>query len=387
MKKLPLLLCLSLLSGCSWMKFWEGDDAESKVAPAKLTSFDEEIRIQRLWARSAGSGQDPLFSGLVPAIADGRVYAAGSKGTVVAVSAATGEVLWRRELDETRLSGGVGHGGGMVLVGDLEGRLHALDADTGRLLWERFLGSEIISAPAANDRVVAVQTVDDTLLGLNAGDGSQLWQYDAETPNLTLRGTSSPLVTSTMAITGFANGKIVALNAGTGSLLWESRVAVPKGRTELERMVDIDGSPLLAEDVVYVTSYQGRAAAMSRGTGRELWLQEISSHQQPGYGLDQVYITETDDTLTALRANSGQVLWSNDQLTYRKLTAPVYVNGYVAVADADGYLHVLSPVDGRLVGRTKVDGSGVSSAMVTDGESLYVLDNDGDIKAYSLKAR
>lgn len=384
MKKISLLCCVLMLSGCSSLKFWESDE-DKAVAPAKLVKFEEETRLRKQWSRGVGA-QDPLYATLVPALANGVIYAADSKGRVYAIDTASGRVLWDKKLDRP-LSGGVGAGSGLVLVGDLRGNLFALDAASGNQRWRVNIGSEILAAPAANGPVVVVQAQDARLLGLDATSGATLWQYTTDSPALTLRGTASPVITESTVITGFANGKVVALNPANGVVLWEDRLALPKGRTELERMVDVDAAPLLVGDVVYVTSYQGRAGALSRGTGRGLWYQDISSHQQAAHGLDQVYITQSGDKLSALRANSGQVLWTNSELTYRGLSAPVYVDGYVVVGDTEGYLHVLSPVDGRFVGRDRVNSSGITAPMVTDGKTLYVLANNGKVVAYRFEKR
>ena len=385
MRLMALMLSLLMLSGCSWMKFWESDE-DKALAPAELVDFEPEVRIRKQWSTGAGDGQDPLYANLVPAMLGNTIYAADDEGRVYAVDTSNGKVRWKQDLDR-QLSGGVGVGGNLVLGGDLRGALYALDASSGNLLWRKKVKGEILSAPSANDNLVVVQTLDSRLLALNPANGETLWQYNTDVPTLTLRGVSSPILTSSVVIAGFANGKIVALEPGNGALLWEKRVALPKGRTELERIVDVDGSPLLVGDVVYATSYQGRAAAMSRGTGRELWFQDISSYQPPAHGLDQVFISTDKDAVTALRANSGQVLWTNDKLRYRRITSPAYAGGYVAVGDLDGYLHLLSPVDGRFVGRIKVDGSGLSAPFLVDGSTLYVQANDGSLVAYRFESR
>lgn len=385
MKKLALLCCALMLSGCSWMKFWESDE-DKALAPAPLVKFDEEVRVRKLWSRSAGSGQDRLYASLVPVLDGGVLYVADGKGRVSALDVETGKVKWQQRLGKS-LSGGVGAGGGLVLVGDLRGTLFALDAASGDVRWRVKVNSEMLSAPVANRRVVVLQALDARVLGLSPADGSVLWQYATDAPALSLRGTSTPLLTDSTVVSGFANGRVVALNPANGAVLWENRVALPTGRTELERMVDVDGAPLLVNDVVYVTSYQGRAAAMGRGTGRALWYQDISSYRQPAFGHEQIYISKDNDELAALRANSGQVLWTNDQMANRGLTAPNYVDGYVVVGDAEGFLHVLSPVDGRFVGRTKVSGSGLTVASVTDGDTLYILANDGKVTAYRFEKR
>ena len=234
--------------------------------------------------------------------------------------------------------------------------------------------------------MVVVQTQDAKVLGFSAQNGRQLWVFEAERPLLTLRATAAPVMTESLAIVGFANGKLVALDAATGTVTWEARVAMPSGRTELERMVDVN-TPVLGGDIVYAVSYQGRVAAYSRGTGRELWARDASSHRAPALGGTQLYVVGAEDQVIALRATGGQELWVNRELRLRNLTAPEAIGEVVAVADVEGYLHLLAQTDGHIVGRVKVDGDGVSASLASDGERLYVLGNSGDLDAYRLQAR
>jgi len=381
--RLPvLLLAATLLTGCSSLKFWESDEVD-ELAPAKLVDFSEELEVDKVWSTSLGAGQKQLDASLVPVLGGGVIYGADSKGRVSAIDTASGKVLWRENL-KRELSGGVGFGAGLVLVAGRNGRIIALDSASGDERWHTNVGKEVLSAPVTNGQVVVAQSLDGFLVGLDAISGGELWRYRVDIPSLTLRSGTSPVITDNTVVAGFANGKVIALNPLTGSLLWENRVAMPKGRSELERMVDIAGSPILVGDVVYATSYQGRAAAITRGTGRSLWYQDASSYQQPGFGGDRIVITLARDEVQALSSNSGQPLWSNTQLTYRQLTAPAGVGSHVAVGDAEGYLHVLDASDGRYVGRRKVDGSGLRAPIISDGETLYVLDNSGDLAAFRL---
>lgn len=386
MKRLSWLMCIVLVSGCSWLGSGDDDNADNssksiEIEPANLVDFDEEIDVRKVWSNGGVGGIDWIGSNLKPALANGVIYAADSSGNVTAVSADSGDTLWDIDLD-TSLSGGVGTGGGAVFVGSIDGEVFALAAGSGEIQWKATVTSEVLAAPVSNGTIVAVQSQDARLVGLDAASGEQVWQFQLSVPVLTLRGTSSPIIVGSTVIASFANGKVYGVAIDSGTQLWESRVAVPQGRTELERMVDIDGQPLLVDGVLFAVSYQGRLTAINRGTGRNLWYQDSSSHQGPAFGNNQVYVAEEGDLVRAFRANSGQVIWTNEQLTYRKLSAPAVVGGYVAVADGDGYLHVLSQTDGRFVGRVKVDGSGVSAPMISDGETLYVLDNDGGLTAY-----
>ena len=387
MKRLLLVVCLICLSGCSWMKFWDSDDGDSKeldIEPAKLVDFNETVELRKLWSSGGVSDIGAGIGNLRPALGSDAIYIADGKGNVKALSISQGKQLWTNDLD-IELTGGVGLGGGQLLLGSVDGDIFVLSEETGEILWTTRTSSEILSAPASNGKQVVVQTQDGHLEAYDADSGARLWGFEIEAPILTIRGTSSPTITDTMVMAAFANGKVYAFKAETGLLLWEARVAIPRGRTELERIVDIDGDLLLVDDVVYAASFQGRLGAFSRGTGRALWFQDVSSHQTPAYGLSQIYTTDEDDFVSAYRANSGQPLWTNEQMRYRQLSSPIVFGGYVAVADNDGYLHLLSQTDGSFAGRQKVDGSGVSANMLSNGDQLFVLANDGGLTAYGIK--
>lgn len=389
MKRLSWLFASVLLSGCTGLASKVDDIMSSSpesegIKPAELVDIAQEVQITKLWSKSVLGDYQSVGGGLRPALASGVVYAADSQGIVVALDTNSGDSLWKVELD-TPLGGGVGVGEELILVGGLEGDVYALDIKTGEQRWVSRVSSEVLAAPATNDRIVVVQTQDGKVVGLNAIDGEKRWQFELDVPVLTLRGTSPPVIMGNTVIVGFANGKVYALAADSGTMIWDNRVAIPQGRTELERLVDIDGQPLLVNDVIYAVSNQGRIGAMSRGTGRGLWYQDSSSNHGPAYGLEQVYVAETDDKVKAMRASSGQVLWTNDQLMYRKLNGPSVAGGYVVTGDAQGFLHVLSQTDGRFVGRTQVSGSGLSAPMISDGQVLYVLGNGGSISAYKFE--
>ena len=245
----------------------------------------------------------------------------------------------------------------------------------------------MLTAPQSNGNIVVVQTIDDKIYALRSDNGEELWRHDGNAPILSVRGTSSPLVTDNMVLAGFDSGKLVAFNTANGSLIWETRLALPKGRTELQRMVDIDGDPLLVGDVIYSASYQGRLGAITRGTGRQLWSQESSSHQTPAFGGDKVFVTEADDRIRAFEAGSGRGVWTNDDLFLRRLTAPVIFGDYIAVADSFGYLHLLNMEDGLFVGRTKLDSSGISAPMVVNADLLIVQANSGLVVSLHIEPR
>lgn len=399
MRKVVLIALTVLLSGCGlWSAFEDfmpdynpdgleeeelKESREQKPEPAELVDFEKEVQPVKLWSKNLVGDYESLGTGIRPVLDQGKVYVADSEGKVVAVDAITGETLWQVKL-EIPVGGGVGVGGDLAFVGSTDGEVIALEAGTGAERWRKQLSSEILAAPSGNGDIVIAQVQDGRIVGLDAQTGDERWQFEIEVPVLTLRGTSTPLVKGNTVITGFANGKVYAFSAATGDMMWENRITVPQGRSELERIVDIDGQPLLVNDVVYAVSYQGRIGAVSR-TGKGIWYQDMNSIYGPAYGLAQVYVADTEGQVKALRASSGSVLWTNDQLSHRRLNGPAVAGGYIMVADSEGYLHVLSQTDGRFLGRTKVDGSGVSAPMVSDGEALYILDNDGGLSAYTFE--
>lgn len=381
-----LVAMLLGLSACSVLEpitnMFGDDDVEQ---PAELVDFDEELRLNRRWSVNVGDGQGDYYNTLSPAIDREFIYAAAANGTVVAVERASGNVVWRERLDDVEISGGVGAGSGMVLVGTREAEVIALDQISGRELWRTSVTSEVVSAPQTNGAIVVLQTVDGKLIGLNAVTGVQAWIYETTIPALTLRGSSKPIIAGTAVIAGFANGMVAAVNASNGFLLWEERVAIPQGRYDIERVIDVDGDLLLVGNTVYASSYQGNLMAFDVQSGRIVWGIEASSYQGMAQGFGNLYYTNDESHVIALRNNTDEVVWESNALRLRSVTAPRTLGNYVAVADFEGWLHLLSQVDGHFVSRVNVDGDGVRAPLVTDNDTIYVFGNSGRLTAYSIR--
>ena len=342
---------LLVLGGCSSF------DKDADQKPAELTKFEVERKLDKVWSRSVGDGQGGLYNRLTPAIGDGMVIAAAVDGDVRAFAADSGKRQWRARL-KRELVGGVGMGGGLVLLGGADGTVIALSAENGEQLWSSSLSGEVLAPPQTDGRRVYVQTFDGYVVALDAQTGAELWSFSSGVPVLTLRGTSTPLLHNDMLIVGQASGKVVALEAATGRLRWEQRIAIPTGSTEIERLVDIDGDLLIHNGVLYVVSYQGRVAALDPNTGNRMWQRDASSYVGVAAGFSNVYVVGHTGSVTAFAANGQGVRWEQTVLARRRLTAPTTWGSYVAVGDFEGYLHLLSQVDGHLVARTRVDSSG-----------------------------
>lgn len=383
MKQLPVLLLLAwLLGGCSAMSGYFGGD-DNAEPPAKLEKLTDPVALKRLWSVSLGVGYGKQFVHLVPVVSGEFMLAADRKGRVAAYNVASGKKIWETRTD-VPISAGPGAGEGLVLIGTSDARILALQLDNGELLWEAQVSSEVLSVPQIDRGVVVVQAVDGNVTGLDAANGSQLWIYDRTVPVLTLRGTSTPVVGYGAVIAGFASGKLTALSIDNGFVAWETSVAVPQGRSEIERMVDIDGDPILVGSAVYVATYQGRVAVVDAQNGNLGWVRDMSSYAGLGVDFGQVYVTDKDSNVWALTRDSGGSVWKQEELLNRSLTAPVPFTDYVAVGDFEGYVHLLSRYDGHIAGRVKVDGRGISARPLVVDDVLYVYGNSGKLAAYTL---
>jgi len=372
-----MLAAAVLAAGCS-------SKSTKELPPAELPKFTEEVHLEKQWSRSVGDGQGKEWNQLELAAEGSMLYAADVNGLVMAMNRETGKVLWKRKLDKP-VSGGVGAGYGLVLLGTLKGEVIALDSGSGEEKWTARVGSEVLSAPASNGDMVVVQTQDDHLVGLDAASGEHRWSYGSTPAVLTLRGTGAPLATNRLALAGLSSGKVVALDIQRGIPVWEQRVAVPKGRTELERVVDIDGGLMLSGGTLYVVSYQGQLTALDLESGRPLWQREASSYVGVSSGFGNIYVSEATGTVEGIDERSTTALWSNDALARRQLTTPATLSSNVVVGDLEGYLHLLSQVDGRFVGRVRVDSDGLRARPLVVGDWLYAYGNSGKLVAYTLR--
>jgi outer membrane protein assembly factor BamB len=376
-----LLLSAGLLSGCS---LFGGD--ENREPPAKLKEFDKRVELRQLWSHGTGDGTDKQFLRLVPTVSGARVYAADRSGSVWAFELESGKKIWRHKTG-VALSAGPGAGGGLVLVGSSEGELVALDAENGEPRWQIEVPSEVLSVPQVYEGVVIVQTVDGSISALDADNGERLWIYDRTVPVLTLRGTSTPLVDGGVVMAGFASGKMVALEVANGREVWDAAVAVPHGRTELQRMVDLDANPVVSGGILYASSYQGRLVAVSLQDGRMLWNRDMSAYAGIAVDSSQVFVSDADSEVWALDRRNGGAMWKQADLRNRSLTGPAVIDDYIAVGDFEGYVHLLSRADGSVAGRIRVDGDGVQATPVTlFGDRLLVLGAGGKLALYQLES-
>jgi outer membrane protein assembly factor BamB len=374
------------LSACSTIKGWFESDDDDPKKPAELVDIQQTVKIKKLWSRGVGNGQGDGFYQIKPEMNADVIYAAAADGEVLAVDRKRGKVLWDTEVD-VPLSAGIGLYEDTLLLGSSDGLVLRLDAGSGAQIWSTRMTGEVLSPPQTNGKVVVVHTLDGKLQGLDYDTGEVLWTYDSNMPVLTIRGTSTPIINGDVVYAGFANGRVLAFDIAAGGIVWEARVAIAQGRSEIERIVDVDGTMVLVGNELYVASYQGRIMAIDVASGRKLWQHNVSSFSGVSQGFGNVYVADEDGTITAYLRNGQGERWQQDALAYRSLSRPTPVSSYLAVGDFEGYVHLLSQVDGSFVGRVKADGDGVRADMLSDGNVLYVYGNSGDLIAYEITAK
>lgn len=383
-KRRALLLALAtapLLSGCGSLR-WIGLGREKDPNPPTELSktAPQQVAIRTLWTTRIGKGQDGRTLSLRPAVAGNRVYAADHSGVLAALNAADGRPIWERK---TRIpfSGGPDVAGDQLAIGASNGEVLLMSTRDGAQRWRTQLRSEVLSVPRIIGDLVVVHTIDDSVYGLELSDGQERWRFGVQAPVLTLRGASSPTPGPDGVLVGLSNGRLIYLDPEQGVPIWEALISPPSGRTELERIADIDTDPIVVDEQVYVASFNGDLAAVDLASGAVLWRRELSAHAGLAATPEALYITDSDDQIWAADPTDGAGRWRQDQLRYRRLTAPVVVGTAVVVGDLEGYVHWLARSDGRLLGRERIAKAAVASAPVVVGQTLYLQLENGTLAA------
>ncbi len=376
-----LALALSLsLGGCSW---FGGPDVDP---PAVLVDFEPSAAIKEVWTVDIGTGPDRRFLRLGAARHGDTIYTVDVKGRVRALAQDNGTERWRTDLD-LEITGGVGFGDDLVLVASRKGMVVALEKSKGQELWRAQATSEILAPPAADAGVVVVQSVDGRLTGLASANGKRLWILDRSEPALSLRGTATPVILDDAVLTGFASGKIVAVNLKNGRLLWETPVSQPQGRSEIERLIDVDVPLLVSGHTLLAAAYQGKIVAVNLESGRLLWSRDLSTYSALAADSGNVYVSDVRGNVYALDLQTGSTVWKQDKLAWRRLSAPTVTGNAVAVADFEGYVHWLGREDGRFLARERAARAAVLAAPIADGDTLYVSTQNGYLAALRLGTR
>ena len=361
------------------------NDKKKELKPEPLVKFSPTAKAKKNWSAAVGAGRDKRYSKFVPAIKNNRVYVADVKGEVFALELESGKRIWKSSIKKP-VSAGAGANSTAVYVGTYAGELVALSAEDGHQLWTANVSSEILGVPAANENIVVAQTIDGRAFAFNARTGESLWRYDHTVPSLTLRGTASPVIFRSQVLLAFGNGQIISLLVDDGSLKWDTRLSQPKGRTELEKMTDVDSTPFISGGLVYAANYHGAVGAFSLAQGQPVWKQDLSTFHDLHASSGKVFAVSEDSSVIAYSSGGGVVEWVNDSMLRRGLGAPAAQGDFVVTIDQDDHMHVMSVVDGSFALRFKPAGSGFSSPVVVDGENLLVLSDNGTLSSYTISS-
>lgn len=368
---------LGLLAGCA-------GKVEPQYPPKELRDLSPTSHTTTLWSERVGAGVGKGNYPMAPAMDGTRIFAADHRGLVKALDTSNGRTLWETTL-ESGASSALNAVEGQLFLGTRNGEVVALDQASGKVQWEIETSSEVLAAPQANRELLVVQAGDGNVTALDRSSGVERWAYSSAQPALSLRVNATPRVIDAVTITGFANGRLVTLDNRSGQPLWERRISTPSGNSDIERLSDLAGQPLLTPDGrLYVTSYNGHLVAMSATSGQVIWSNDVSSYRSPLLAGDTLFVVDEAGHVLALDAMNGNELWRLDDLEGRGLTEPAFAADRLVLGDFEGYLHLIDAQSGKVVGRTQIDSSGISTTPLTDGKRIYVLANDGTLEALEL---
>jgi outer membrane protein assembly factor BamB len=344
-----------------------------------------EVHIEEIWDASIGVGSDEKSVKLPPVVSGSNIIVADREGVVQARNLTTGDKIWSTDT-QLSLSGGAGLGNGIVVFGSSNAQVIALNLENGEIIWNSTVSGEVLATPLVIKNKVIVRTTDGAISGLDDKTGGKLWNYEHNVPALTIRGISAPLAVNDKVIAGYDNGKLIALDLANGKFAWETSIAIPKGRSEVDRLVDLDVDPIEINDVVYIASYRGGLSAVSASDGDTMWRNDsISSHTGLSNDFRYLYITDSHAHVWQIDQHNGAGLWQQKDLHHRRLTAPATYQNYIVVGDFEGYVHWLSSSDGRLLGRIQITDQPIENKPVIVDDIVYVYAKDGTLSALKIK--
>ena len=361
---LAAAIAATALAGCVSYNPLElfGLAAKPAHPPTPLAPFTAQVTPKAVWTVPVGKSGGYAFR---PDAEGGRIYAASSEGAITIVDEETGRVFTKSDTKK-KLSGGVEVGDNKIFVATSKGEIIAHDV-TGKQTWSTSVAGEVISPPSVSRKVAVVRTSDGRIFGLSTEDGKRLWVFQRPSPALLLRSEAGVLAIGGDVLAGYPNGKLIALDLDDGKLTWEVTVTQPRGTTDLERIADVAGLPIVDGNNVCAAAFQGKVACFEIQSRNMLWARDVSTARTLARDNRYVYVVDDTSAVHALDKATGASVWKQDKLAYRKLSAPLVVQGRIVVGDGFGFLHVLSADDGALIGRLATDGSAIESMIPAAG--------------------
>ena len=386
MKRLYPVFIISFvfLTACSTFSGGSSKSDIPEIKPADKPKVTNITKVKRNWSKGLGKKIDENAITISPQLYGDKLYAASANGAVYSIMANDGKQVWKTKIKQ-EITAGVGVGSGLVAVGTNEGKIHTFTSDTGQAVWTQQMSSEVLASPVVSGQYVIVRTGDGKLAALSASDGEILWTISRKLPKLSLRGDSPPLVMKNVVLAGFSDGFMVAVDLQTGRALWNLPVAFPKGRSEIERLSDIDSTPLLVGNNIYVTSYQDVTRALDMEQQKMAWRADVSSYHPLAYDASHLYITNKEGFVSQINRFDGTILWTQEGLKLRGVSAPASVGSYVAVSDSDGQLYLLNKADGSFAGRHKLGAKSIVGQPIVQDQTLFFMDTSGALKSINVQ--
>ena len=357
----------------------------TKLKPSKLTrKFKPKIDVNILWRKKIGNGVGLSDLKMGPSINNQLLYVSDYTGSIFVVELQSGKRVWSLRDRNTEYTSSPGIGDRLVLVGTGNGRVIARAKDSGTLKWVARLPSEVLSRPLETERQVIARSNDGSVYALDKNTGQEIWNFQKTAPKLSVRGNSNPLLVDDSVVIGWDDGRMTALDLEVGKTIWNATVAVPTGQTDLERMVDIDGNPVLDGADIYVSSYSSGVTSVSSLDGKINWTREISSSFSPAVGREHVYVIDDKSVIWAFDKTTGNSVWRKDEFERRRISPPVIYKNFLVIGDFDGYTHWLDIKSGVQVYRKKIANQAISVHGVTDEAIIVLISDDGKAIALEL---
>ena len=370
-----LVMSLVLSASCSKNK------KKKKFEPVKIQDIEQVGQFKKIWTKKLDGSDKSYGYKLIPFVDNKDIYVASQDGKVIKLETDAGNQIWSKDID-MELSAGPGVGTHVLLLGTPEGQVIALNKENGEQLWSVKLSSEILSPPVIDNQIAIVRAQDGRVYALSTETGERKWLFDTNIPNLTLRGNSKPILKAGRVYIGFDNGKVAAIKQETGEVIWLQNVVDSKGKTELARIVDIDGDMALISTDLYLSSAVGKTIAVATESGRVLWSVDKGSPAGVTVSRNTLYIRDLKSNIHALSRSSGAEEWETTEYNYRLLTRPTFYLGDLMVGDLDGYIHVLDGDDGHTLARIRIGKSSFFSAPINTGSMLIAYNKDGTLTAF-----
>lgn len=368
-----------VLSGCGLL----GGKEDPELLPLELEPVETSVKLRREWSTGVGKSAENLRVALRPVGDGSRIYAASFNGRVHAFNPDSGNKLWTTELDQ-ELSAGPAVGDGRIAVISKDGFLVVLDADSGAERWRTYIAGESLATPLIRSNTVVILTVDNRLRAYGLNDGVERWTIEESTPALTIRGNAAPVAVGTVVVAGFDNGRVLAVNLLSGDVEWQALLSPPSGRSDLDRLADVDGMISVVGQDVYAAGYQGRMAALAAESGQVLWTRELSTYAGLSADWTNVYSVLEGGEIIAMSRRTGTEVWRNETLLRREPTIPISFKSTVVVGDLEGYLHFFANATGEAVARIRTGKNPHTNPPVVIGDFLYVQTDSGELLAYSI---